>query len=336
MRKLIAFVLVFAMTATMMSACGKSSAEKGNENVTDEKGKAKITIAYQPSIGYAPLLVMKDQGLIEKTYDGDIEVEWKEMSNGAEINEALIAGELDAGCVGVPVAINGIIGGSPYKIGFGLSAQPYAVVTNKKDVKKLKDFKDEDQIAITNINSQPHILLGMWAKNELGDAHALDNNLTVLANPDGYTSLISGAVAAHMVISPFNFMAENSTEADIHEVEVDSSVWDDDSTALVGVVTKTLHDDYPEIYDALIKALEEADQYIADNGKEVADMLAESYEDATGDDIYKWMTDPRSSYTTELKNVMKMSDFMFEEGFTDSKDKPESISDLVYDNVKGE
>ena len=326
MKKFAALLLVAAMVTCVFTACGSKDAEN-----TDKK--AEITIAYQPSIGYAPLLVMKEKGLIEKAYDGDIKVNWKEMNNGSEITEALTAGSLDVGCVGVPVAVTGIKAGSPYRIAFGISAQPYAIQTNNPDIKSLKDITKKDQIGITNINSQPHILLAMWAKNELGDAHALDGNLTVLSNPDGYSSIVSGAVSCHMVISPFNFMETASKEKAIHEIPVDSSVWADDNTALVAIATQSLKNDRPEVYEALIQAADDADQYIADQPEEVAKILAKDY-DASDEEILSWMQDSRSSYVTSIKGVMQMAKFMEDEGFIE--EAPKNIDEIVYDNVKGE
>ena len=292
----------------------------------------EISINYQSSIGYAPLLVMKDQGLIEKNYGGDIKVNWMEMSNGAEVNEALISGNLDVGSMGVPVAVTGIMAGSPYKIAFGLAAQPYAILSSDDSIKTLSDIGD-NEIAITNINSQPHILLAMAAKKELGDAHALDANLTKLGNADGYTAMLSGAVKCHMVISPYNFMETTNEEANIHELMIDPSVWPADNTALVSVVPEALKNDKPEVYNAIITAVDEANEFIKANPEQTAEILAQGY-DASAEDILTWMTDERSSYSSELKGVMNMANFMVEEGFLD--EGPASIDELVYDNVKGE
>ena len=115
-------------SAATDAAAEQTAAEDQTAEKTEEAAPAdaalpaeEISINYQSSIGYAPLLVMKDQGLIEKAYGGDITVNWMEMSNGAEVNEALISGNLDVGSMGVPVAVTGIMAGSPYKIAFGLA-----------------------------------------------------------------------------------------------------------------------------------------------------------------------------------------------------------------------
>lgn len=318
------------VTTLMLLLCACTN--KGNDQTSAEKD-VEITIAYQSSVGYAPCIVMKENKLIEDAYNGSITVNWVEMKNGSEINEGLIAGAIDVGTMGVPVAITGIQAGSPYKIAFGLSAQPYSILTSSDNINSLHDISDSDQIAITNINSQPHILLAMAVKAELGDAHALDKNLTKLGNADGYSAIISGTVPCHMVISPYNFMEQNNTEVSIHEIEISPDIWPIENTALVGVVTEKLRDENPEVYDALIEAVDNAMKYIADNPEKTAEMLSGSY-DASATEILTWIQDERSSYDSTLHGVMDMVEFMVAEGFLDNG--PSSIKDIVYSNVKGE
>ena len=205
MKKKIVTLIMSMILAVTFTACGSSS---DNTESKKDNGKEKITIAYQSSIAYAPILVMMNQKLIEKHYDGEVNIDWQMLANGAAINEGLTSGSVDIGCMGAAPAITGIKAGIPGKIFAGISSQPYGILTNQDDINSLKDITAQDQIAITGLNSHPHILLAMAAKAYLGDAHALDGKLTVLSNADGYTSLLSGAVQCHMVISPYNFMEE--------------------------------------------------------------------------------------------------------------------------------
>ena len=295
----------------------------------------EINIAYQSSIAYAPMLVMKEQGLVEKHYDGDVTVNYNLMANGAEINEAIISGNIDVGCMGAAPVLTGIAAGVPYKIFTGLSSQPYAILTNQEDIQSLEDITEEDQIAITNINSHPHILLAMAAKEYLGDAHALDSNLVVLGNADGYSSIVSGAVQCHMVISPYNFMEVANEEVSIHEIEIGKDVWPNGNTFIVGVVGTDFYEEDPQLYQALCDATAEAMQFIEENPEETAAILEEGY-DASAEEILAWMQDERSNYSMELKGVLELAEFMGEEGFLDKDSVPAQLSDIAFDNVQGD
>lgn len=322
--KKITGIIVTVSLIAGLTACSGEKKETKNE-------AEKLVIAYQSSIAYAPLVVMKEQKLIEKYYGKDLSVDWKIMANGSAINDGITAGSVDVGAMGVAPAITGMKAGIPYKIFAGMSSQPYGILTNKKEINSLKDITSDDQIAITNINSQPHILLAMAAKAELGNARALDGNLTVLANADGYSSILSGAVSCHMVISPYNFMELENEK--IHEIEVGEDVWPNGNTFIVGVASTKLKEEKPELYDALCKAMEDAVTYINNNQEATAKLLAQDY-DASEKEILSWMQDDGSNYTTKLQGVMELSNFMVEEGFLENG--PKDISEIAFDNVQGE
>ena len=66
MKKKIVTLIMSMILAVTFTACGSSS----RTNITESKkdnGKEKITIAYQSSIAYAPILAMMNQKLIGKT-----------------------------------------------------------------------------------------------------------------------------------------------------------------------------------------------------------------------------------------------------------------------------
>ena len=329
MRKISKVAAILMAMTLAVTGCGSSNS---NNETQAKNEKQKIVIAYQSSIAYAPLVVMQEKKIIEKYYDGDVEIEWKIMNNGAEINEGITAGEVDFGAVGVSPAISAIKSGVPCKIFTGISTQPYGIQTNNENIKSLKDITAKDQIAITNVNSQPHILLAVAAKNQLGDAHALDSNLVVLANPDGYSSLVSGAVQCHMVISPYNFMED--AEEGIHTIEISEDIWPIDNTFIVGLASNKIHDENPDLYNAFLKGLDEAMEFIKTNPDDTAQILSAGY-DADVNDIKTWLTDKASNYNTELKGVMELGKFMVEEGFLDKDKEVKDISELVFDNVKG-
>lgn len=325
MRKKVIALAMIAVMVVSLTACGGKNNDKQGKDSTES-----LKVAYQSGIAYAPILVMKDQKLIEKNYDGNVDIDWQLLSGGAAISEGLTSNTVDVGAIGTGVAITGAKAGAPYKIFAGMSSQPYRISTNKEEIKTLKDITKEDQIAITGINSQPHIVLAMAAKAYLGDAHALDANLVAQPNADGYTSLVSGAVQCHMIMSPYCFMEQN--KEGIHQIEVDESVWPVGDTTIVGVATDKLKEERPKLYEAVCKAMDEAIEFINDNPEKTADILKDYY-DASQEEIVSWLTNDASVFSAKLQGVMKLSDFMVEEDFLDKG--PESISEIAFDNVEG-
>ena len=313
-------MLILIMTLSL-AACG------GGDETAD--GKTKLTIAHQYGIAYAPLEVMKQQKLIEKHYDG-VEVEWSTLNSGSAINEGFLSGDIDVGAMGVGPAVTGVTSGVPYKICSNMSAQPHKIMTNNPNIKSLKDITDE-KIALVNIGSIQHILLAMAAKEQLGDAHALDENIAAMAHPDGMSSLISGSVDCHLTTSPYVF--KEAEEDGITEVEALESVWPSGNSFIVAVASTDLQENNPELYDAVVAALAEAIDYINNNTAEAAEMLCEA-EDVDAATMEKWLTDKDCVYSTETKGVMDMANFMAEEGFLENEG-PKDFSDLAFDNVKG-
>lgn len=321
MKKLLACILSLAVLLTVCAGCGERGSEKTET----------LVIAYQSGVSYAPLIVAKELKLIEKHFGGEITVTWKEMTSGSAINEGLASGSIDVGAMGVPVAIAGIEAGSPIRFCFGLSAQPFALMTREARIQSLADITPSDQIALPNVNSVQHILLALATRSELGDAHALDGNLVALSNPDGYSAIVSGAVTCHFALSPYNFMEERGDGA-IHPVEVGQDVWPVGNTVIAAVAGKNLVDNRPETYAALLSAVEEAMTYIREHPDEAARIVSQGY-DASQEEILSWMSDSRSVYSMELQGVMDLARFMVEEGFLEKG--PASFEELVFENVKG-
>ena len=73
--------------------------------------------------------------------------------------------------------------GIPYKIFSSISSQPHGLMTNSADIKTLSDITSDKKIALVCIGSIQHIFLSMLSLHDLGDAHALDNNIVAMSPP---------------------------------------------------------------------------------------------------------------------------------------------------------
>ncbi len=283
----------------------------------------KLSVAYQHGLAYAPVMIMKEQGLIEKNFEGEVEVEWTQLNSGAAINEAFASGQTDVGQLGVAPFITGVTAGIPYKMYGTLSAQPHKLMTNQEDIQSMADITAEDKIALVNIGSIQHIMLGMASAQVLGDAHVLDTNITAMSHPDGMAALLSGSVNLQLTTSPYIFIEEET--GSIHEVKDFADAWPADSAFIIGLVSNKLCEERPELYQAVVSATQEAIDYIYANPEEAAQIVAAQMNQAP-EDVQSWMMAEGSRYDMHLTGIMEMASFMEEAGFLEAA--PESMEEI--------
>lgn len=315
------------------TAAGETSAAAGETAASQGEATApaaSINIVEQNGLAYAPLEVMEKQKLIEKHYNGEVTVTWSTLNSGASITEAFASGDVQVGGMGIAPAVTGALTeGVGMKIAAAMSSQPNKIMTNDSSIQSLADIGDK-KIALVNTGSIQHILLAMKAKKELGDAHALDNNITAMSHPDGMAALISGAVSLQLTTSPYVFQEEAQG---MTEVDTLTDVWPEDNTFIVMCVSEKLHDDNPELYQAVLDAEAEAIDWINNNHDEAAELLCDDL-GTDKDTVLGWLEEPGCGYSTTLKGVMDMADFMAEEGFL-KVDPASDISDLAFEGVQG-
>jgi len=324
MKRLKKLLIIFLAVVT---ALGMTLAFTG----CGEKSKtATLKIVKQYGMAYAPLKVMEKKKLIEKYYDGDLDIEWNTLNSGAAITESFASGDVDVGAMGIGPAVTGALSDCGFKICSGMSSQPNKLMTNDSSITSVKDITSDDKIALVNENSFQHIILAMECKKVLGDAHALDENITAMSHPDGMSALKAGSVACQVTTTPYIF-----EEADdgMDEVTDFTDVWPQGNSFIVLCATKKLYKDNPELYEAVVKACAEAVKWINDNPKAAAKMLCED-EGVDADTMLTWLKDPSCIYSTKIKGVMDFNDFMGENGFLEV-DQATKLSQLAFDNVKG-
>lgn len=325
MKKILAVVLSFAMAFSVVG-CGNASKEA-------ENGEVKLNLAFQYGLAYAPLTIAKDKGFIEKNYKEatgkEITINWNQMSSGADINTGLLSGDIDAGFMGVAPAITGVTKGAGYKIFTGLSGQEHGLMCNDDSINSLGDIVGSGkQIALVNIGSIQHIILAKSLVENGYDAHALDQNLVAMKHPDGKTALETNGVALHLTTNPYIY--KEREDAALHELPEIANAWSKNDSFIVGVAAQTLHDNQPEVYEALRAGIAEAVEFINTNPQEAAAITAE-FDGNTVEDELKYMQ--LGLYSTKTQGVYDLSVFMSENGFLDSK--PENYGELAFEGVEG-
>lgn len=289
--------------------------------------KEPLRIAVQYGLAYAPLTIAKDQGYFEQ-YAG-VDVEWKQYGSGGAIREALVAGELDIGFMGIPPFIIGWDKGAPWRVMTGLNVMPLGLQTYRDDIETLADFGPDDKIAYPSPGSIQHILLAMASEKEMGDANALDNLGVAMKHPDATAALLSEKdVTAHFTSPPYIFKELESDE--IHTVVSGADAFGGDFTFIVGVATNDFYNTRPEVYAGAVVAIAEAVAFINTHPTAAAEILAPTFnlDEAT---TLKYMTWPGVNYVTTPYGLMGFADFMKAAGYIEKV--PTSIDDLVWPNV---
>ncbi len=340
MKKVLSVLLTGVLTAGMLAGCAGSSGSgaaagsapaAGTEAAADaQQSAAKITIARQNGLAYIPVMLMEKQGLVNKYYE-NAEVTFTTLNSGAAINDGLISGDIQFGGSGLGPAVTAVMKGIPVKIASGVSCQPHKLMTSKEDIKTLADIGDR-KIALVNIGSIQHVILAMGAKEQLGDAHALDNNIVAMGHPDGMAALMSGSVDCHLTTAPY--LNQELEDPSMHEVEGISDAWPEDNSFIVLLGSTALHDENPELFNAVLSALDEAITFIEENPDKTAEMVCSEF-DLDAATLQGYIEADSCKYSTECGGVMKFATFMAENDFLDGE-APASFADLAFDNVKGD
>ncbi len=315
-KKLVSLVIILALSLGL-TACGTD-----NKDNSDADAEKTLTIAYQNGIGYAPVHIMESKKLIESNYSGKVNVKFVKLDSGAAINEGIIGGTIDIGCMGVAPAISGVVAGIPYKCIANLTSQPSGLMTNKAEIKSLQDITSEDKIALVNIGSIQHIILAMAAEKYLGDSHALDNNIAAMSHVEGMAALESGTVALHLTSSPY--IGQERADSRYTELPEVVDVCPPGNTLLVAMGSTKIAED-KELFNAVLKAFEQSSDILTNNKDEAADIEAK-YLSIDKETALNNLNDPLCTYDKELKGVKNVVEFMFRAGFI--------TNELDFENFK--
>lgn len=202
----LAFAGVLALTVTGCGGPGggTGTASGGGKAGDDCKGGAvhSVTIAYQPGLGYAPLLLIKQQRTLEKAMP-DVKIEWRQLNSGAAIRDSMISKNIQVGSGGIGPFLVGVNGGVDWKVITALNDMSLHIMVKDPAIKSVKDLKGKGSIAMPGPDSIQSVVLRKAAKEQLGDAKALDSQIVAMGHPDGVQALIGGQIAAHVTSPPF-------------------------------------------------------------------------------------------------------------------------------------
>ena len=241
---------------------------------------AEIKVAQQYGISYLPLMLMEEQKLIEKHAKAagvDVKVGWAKFAGGNVMNDALLSSSLQfaSGGVGPLVTLWARTRGNlDVKAVSAINSMPLYLNTRNPNVKTIKDFTEKDKIALPAVKvSIQAVTLQMAAEKAFGEGQQgkLDALTVSLSHPDAQVALLSGAseITAHFSSPPFQY--QQLEKPGIHTVLSSYDVLGGPATFNVVWTTSKFRGENPKLYDAFVKALDEATAIINKDKKAAAE-----------------------------------------------------------------
>ncbi len=300
------------------SGCAKSTAQN------------KIRMADQFGLGYAPVTIMLEKKFIEKRLPG-VTIERLQFGSGGAVREAMVAGQLDVGFVGIPPFLIGWDKGVDWKIAGALDQMTLLLMAPKDKITSLKDFKAKDKIALPGPGSNQHIILAMAAEKELGKATALDNNIVAMPHPDATAALMAGKgdISAYFGAPPYQNKLQK--QANLGVVVDGFDAFGGPFSYIVAVAGGRFYKEQPKAYKAFVGALEDALAFMRENPKEAAAILAAIDKRTSADDYQSYLTAPRTAWDITPRGVMRYATAMQQYGYI--KKVPASWTDVCFPNL---
>jgi NitT/TauT family transport system substrate-binding protein len=312
-----------AVTLLAIATGAGATAQSASGAVAPEK----ITIAYQFGVGYAPLLIIKQNRLLEKAYPG-LKVEWKQLASGTPITDGIIKGDIQIGAMGTGPMLVGWARGTNWKVIAPLDEADLWLMAKDSSIRTIADLRGK-RIATPSATSIQAVTLRKMAEFKLGNARALDSTLISMDHPDGMQALLNGQIDAHFTSPPYQWQ-ELGRGA---HVVGKSYGYFGAHTFLVTVLTQRFYDQYRAFSNRFYKLVNQSIDLINKKPKVAAAILSkESRGETSAAQFKRWITRKKSlTFTTRPRGLMRTAAFMNKFGLLSKV--PGSWRELVYPPV---
>jgi len=296
-KKISIIVCLFTFLSFVVTGCGQKETSTRN-----------VTIAYNPN-AYASAVsqIMKTENILEKYLPEDVEVEWVEMSSASDIRDALAAGTLDIATPALTAYITASENNLPIKL-ISNYGNAQVALYGCDGIKDITDFSSEDVIAIKGLNTNPHIAMLAYCKENGLDLQMYNKILNKIPEAETIGMLstgtdIEGAVLSYPMTKEADALANCKKLIDFADVIKEYNL---------GTVV-CVNTDFYENNEDLVNAFEKAHKSIVNNWKEAlesnAAIPAEQY-GCSVEEVKGFMTELPP--TMEITGYDKLANLMYE------------------------
>ena len=303
---------------------------------------SQVRFARQLGLGYLQFHVMQEKQLVEREAEragiGKVTATYSGMGTPTAITDALLSGNVDVVGIGLPSFLtmwDKTRGSMNVRGMMAMNRQPAYLNTRNPNIKSLRDFTEEDRIALPAPKvSVQAIMLQMIAEKTLGKFDALDKLTVGMSHPDGTAAMLSGKleISSHFTSAPFQYQQlENPA---IRKLLSSYDATDGPNTFSAIATIARWRDANPQLYKVVHAAILEANEFIAKNPREAAEIFVKVENSKLPVAfIEKLISDPEFSYAPEPQNVMKIYAFMNKVGAL--KNMPATWQDLFFAEAHG-
>lgn len=268
-----------------------------------------ISLTEQYGLAYAPITAARLKGWFEEEVP-DVEFKWQTAGNAAAVREAILAGHLDGGFMGIPPYLIGRDRGMKWTAVAAVAEAELGLVTIRPGIDSVGNIPEDLRIALPQPGSIQHILLAMAAEKELGDAAAFDNRLITLSHPDGLSAMISGTeVEAHFTSPPYLQIELESTDARL--ILDGETAFGGEFTFIIAVLSDSLIESHPEAVEGIRRAIRRGAEWLNEYPEEAAEFLAPHYR-MEETELKKILLSDDLSYGGDIRGMYAFRDFMKE------------------------
>jgi NitT/TauT family transport system substrate-binding protein len=266
-------------------------------------------------------------------------VKWIDLGGPSVVNDALLSGATDYAAAGPPAMLTlwdrtrdsiGVAGVA------AMTSLPMYLNTHASHLKTVDDLRESDKIAVTAIKvSIPALVMQMYAEKKYGAGQAdrFDRYTVSMTHPDAVVALLSGAagISAHFASPPFH--QRERRDPRIRTIMTSDEIMGGSTTFTMLSTTRKFREENPEIYGAVLRALEEANRRIASDTREAAEILMASTPESgfSVDETVAMLEDPAVKFTTTPENVSKYAEFMHQVGSI--RQRPAAWKDVFFPEI---
>jgi len=326
-------VLLTAGVSAIVIASGDARAETNQVRIASTYGLAQL-----------PGRLAYEMQFIEKQAKRlglpDLKVTFQPVSSGIVVSDLLLSRNADIGVGGnVPLFSLWDKTSTAQKVRgiMSFSRANMFLLTVDPRIKSMRDFKDTDRIAMTDVRSTTYsMVIQMAAAKEYGwDQRARYDQLTVaMGNNEALAAMLSGRmeVKSHMTILPHSTMELKSGKVRILLNSKD--LLGDTYTTVASFATSRFKQENPVAYAAVVAGLQEAIDFINTKPREAAELFIKK-EPFTGtlDELVEMMegkTADELSFNSTPNTTELFTDFMQKSGTL--RNRPASWKDIWFEN----